>query len=58
VVMPTLDPGGPRPRWTDLTALVGVGGAAVAFAIWRMRGSYTVPVGDPYLQFSLRYRQP
>jgi len=58
VVMPVLDPGGPQPHWTDLTSLIGIGGASIAFAIWRMRGSYTLPVGDPYLQFSLRYRQP
>jgi len=58
VVMPVLDPGGPQPHWTDLTSLIGVGGASISFAIWRMRGSYTLPVGDPYLQFSLRYRQP
>ncbi len=27
VVMPRIDPQGPRPHWTDLTAFVGVGAA-------------------------------
>ena len=45
-------------HWTQLTAFVGVGGAAVAFALFRARGRYAVPVGDPYLDDSLRYTQP
>lgn len=55
VVMPRIDPAGPRPHWTDLTAFVGVGAAAVAFTLRRMRGRAPVPVRDPYLQDSLRY---
>jgi hypothetical protein len=58
VMMPALrhDPEhGISPHWTDLTALVGVGAAAVAFVLWRLRGRAAVPVGDPYLQESLRY---
>jgi hypothetical protein len=51
-----LHPHGPRPHWTDLTALVGVGAAAVAFVAWALRGSAAVPVGDPYLEDSLRYQ--
>jgi hypothetical protein len=58
VVMPVLHPAGPRPHWADLTAFLGIGGSAVGFAIWRMQGSYSVPVGDPYLLASLQYRQP
>jgi len=58
VIMPALRPGSIWPSWTHLTALVGVGGVAVAFTLWMLRGGYTVPVGDPYLQLSLRYRQP
>jgi hypothetical protein len=42
-------------HWTDLTATVGVGAAALAFVVWRMRGRAAVPVGDPYLEESLRY---
>ncbi len=55
VVMPHLSPAAPHPHFTDLTALLGVGGAAVAFTLWRLRGRSAVPVGDPYLQESLRY---
>jgi len=55
LVMPHLHPGGPRPSLLDLTAFVGVGGAAVAFTVLRMRGTATVPVRDPYLEDSLRY---
>jgi hypothetical protein len=57
VMMPALqhDAAGPTPHWTDLAALVGVGGAAVAFVTWRLRGKPAVPVGDPYLEDSLRY---
>jgi hypothetical protein len=43
------------PHLVDLTAFVGVGAAAVAFVIWRMRGRAAIPVGDPYLAESLRY---
>jgi hypothetical protein len=55
VVMPALTHGAPHPHWTDLTALAGIGGAAVAFVAWRLRAQLTVPVGDPYLEESLRY---
>jgi hypothetical protein len=55
LVMPHLHPDGPRPWIFDLTAFVGVGGAAVAFTVLRMRGAATVPVKDPHLEDSLRY---
>jgi hypothetical protein len=55
VVMPALQHGEPHPHWTDLTAFVGVGAAALAFVAWRLGGQLTVPVKDPYLQESLRY---
>jgi hypothetical protein len=58
LVMPQLDPAGPRLSLWDLTAFVGVGGAAVAFTVLRMRGSAPVPVRDPYLEESLRYLPP
>ena len=58
IVMPHLDPSGPHLSFWDLTAFVGVGGAAVAFALLRMRGSAPVPVKDPYLADSLRYLPP
>jgi hypothetical protein len=55
VVMPVLQPEGPRPHLADLTATVGVGAAALAFGLWRLRGAAALPVGDPYLEDSLRY---
>jgi hypothetical protein len=56
LVMPRLHPDGPAPGWVDLTAFVGVGAAAVAFTLWRLRGVVTVPLRDPYLEDSLRYQ--
>lgn len=55
VVMPALQHDVPRPHWTDLTALVGVGAAALAFVARRLGGQLTVPVKDPYIEDSLRY---
>ena len=56
VLMPNLRPESPAPCLTDLTALAGVGGVALAAAIAAMRGRHSMPVGDPYLEESLRYR--
>jgi hypothetical protein len=58
LVMPTFDPEHVRFFWSLLFAWVGMGGLAVAFAIWKIRGHYNVPVKDPFLDVSLRYRQP
>jgi hypothetical protein len=55
VMMPVLTPEGPRPHLSDLTAVLGVGAAALAFVLWRLRGRAAIPVGDPYLEDSLRY---
>jgi hypothetical protein len=58
LIVPTLSPDGPSfPIWL-IPAFVGVGGLATAAAIWRIRGHFTVPVKDPFLAVSLRYRQP
>jgi hypothetical protein len=56
VIMPALLPDGPSFSLVDLAAFVGVGGAAVAFTVLRMRGATSVPVKDPYLAESLRYQ--
>jgi hypothetical protein len=56
LVMPHVNPDGPRPSLLDLTAFVGVGGVAVAWTVFRMRGVAAVPVRDPYLEDSLRYQ--
>ncbi len=55
VIMPRLSPERPSPSWMDLTAFVGVGAAAVAWTVWRLRGTAAVPVRDPYLEESVRY---
>jgi len=57
LVLPALHPTGPVLHWTQLTAFLGVGGVSLAYPLWRLRGGYPVPVGDPYLPHSLRYRQ-
>lgn len=44
-------------HWTLVTAFAGVGGIWAACALWRLRGRYLIPVGDPYLEDSLRYVQ-
>jgi hypothetical protein len=58
VVVPTFHRDHVAFHWTQVTAFAGIGGIAVAFALFRARGRYTVPVGDPYLADSLRYSQP
>jgi hypothetical protein len=58
LIWPAFSPQGPSFHWTLLTAFAGVGGIAVAGAIWLARGRYTLPVKDPYISESLRYVQP
>jgi hypothetical protein len=58
LIVPTLSPEGISFHWTRVTAFAGVGLCAVAFTVWRLRGRFTVPIKDPYLVDSLRYRQP
>ncbi|MHB8417941.1 MAG: hypothetical protein ACYDCL_07685 [Myxococcales bacterium] len=55
LVMPRPYRASPHPRWTDLTAFAGVGGAVLGWAALRLLGRPAVPVGDPYLAESLRY---
>jgi hypothetical protein len=58
LVMPSLDKDTPRVPWTMLLSFVGIGALGIAFALWRIRGHFTLPVKDPFLPVSLRYRQP
>ncbi|XXF78118.1 hypothetical protein P2318_34505 [Myxococcaceae bacterium GXIMD 01537] len=58
LLLPALSPETFVLPWTCLTALVGVGGLAVALGLWLARGGYTVPVGDPFLYHSLQVRKP
>jgi hypothetical protein len=58
LIVPTLSPESVAFHWTNLTAFLGIGLLAISFTVWRLRGRFTVPVKDPYLADSLRYRQP
>ncbi|HEY4590818.1 MAG TPA: hypothetical protein VIJ61_00325 [Thermoanaerobaculia bacterium] len=58
LVIPTLSPDAFVFPLSVVTAFLGVGGVAVAAGIWTIRGHFTVPVKDPFLSVSLRYRQP
>jgi hypothetical protein len=58
LVMPTFSPEGVAFHWTLVTSFVGIGLLTIAFGVTRLRGQFAVPVKDPYLADSLRYRQP
>jgi hypothetical protein len=58
LVMPTLDSHNVKFSLWIIPAWLGLGGLGVAFALWKIRGHYTLPVKDPFLDVSLRYRQP
>jgi hypothetical protein len=58
LVMPTLYKDGFTFHWTQPLAFAAVGLIAVAVGISRLRGRLPVPIRDPYLPESLRYRQP
>ena len=58
LVMPTLNPDGVHFHWTDLTAFLGLGLLGIAFGVSQLRGKLPVPVKDPYIAESIRYRQP
>lgn len=58
LIVPTLSPDSLAFHWTNLTAFLGIGLLAIAFTVWRLRGRFAIPVKDPYLADSLRYRQP
>jgi hypothetical protein len=58
LVMPTFSPQGVAFHWTTITAVLGMGLLAIAFGVSRLRGQYALPVKDPYLADSLRYRSP
>ncbi len=58
VVVPSAEHRAPMLRWTDLSALLGIGGTAVTYALLLARGERTIAVRDPYLLESLEYTQP
>jgi len=45
----------PIPSWTDLASIAGIAGLTTAVCAWRMRGSPSLPIGDPYLADGLAY---
>jgi len=55
LVMPAVRPAGPVIHWTDVAALVCVGGAALAFGAYRMRGHSIFPRNDPSLEAAFHY---
>jgi hypothetical protein len=57
VIVPAADPIA-TPSWLDIAALVGVGGACVAWAAWRQRGVPAIAVNEPYLQDAIGYASP
>lgn len=46
------------PGLGDLAALAAVGGVSVAYGTWRLRGRALIPISDPGLASSIRYRSP
>jgi hypothetical protein len=58
LVMPTFSPEGVAFHWTTVTATLGIGLLSIAFGVSRIRGQYAVPIKDPYLADSLRFKQP
>ncbi|MDI1435700.1 hypothetical protein [Polyangium sorediatum] len=55
LVMPSVRAEGPVVHWLDVAALVCVGGAALAFGTFRLRGRPIVPKNDPSLETAFRY---
>ena len=55
LVMPAARPGGPVIHWLDVAALICVGGAAVAYGTFRLRGCNIFPKNDPSLAAAFRY---
>ena len=53
--MPSVRAAGPVVHWLDVAALVCVGGAALAFGTFRLRGRSIVPKNDPSLEAAFRY---
>ncbi|MDC3953930.1 hypothetical protein [Polyangium jinanense] len=55
LVMPSVRAEGPIVHWLDVAALVCVGGAALAFGTFRLRGRPIVPKNDTSLEAAFRY---
>lgn len=55
LIAPALHKDGPHPSWMDPAALLLVLGMAVAYGVWRARGSPLVPAADPRFHVSAAY---
>jgi hypothetical protein len=55
LVMPVMRAAGPAIHWMDVAALVCVGGAALAYGAFRLRGHCIVPKNDPALDAAFLY---
>jgi hypothetical protein len=55
IVLPEISANGPHVTLSDVAAFVGIGGIAIAFFIFRMRGKLLVPIGDPFIASSVEY---
>ncbi len=56
LVMPSARPRwSPSDLWWDVSAIVFIAGAAIAVGLWRQSSVRSIPVGDPLLEWSLRY---
>lgn len=58
LVLPALHPAGIHVSWLDAASLVMVVGFATAASAWRASRRPLLPIGDPYLQAAVRYREP
>ncbi len=58
LVLPAFHPSGFTVGWTDLAALLMVGGLATSNAAYRVRGGVALPVNDPYLAQAVSYVEP
>lgn len=55
MVMPAHAPEDATPHWVDLGAFLAVGGATLAFALWRARGVPVTARGDPRFEDSVGF---
>jgi hypothetical protein len=55
LVMPELRPAGPTLHWMDVAGLLCVGGAALAYGTYRLRGESIFPKNDPAIEAAFKY---
>ena len=55
LAMPVLHPNGMVIHWLDFASLAAVIGCTASFGAWLFQRSAPVPLGDPYLEDSVRY---